>query len=143
MRYTADQCFAGIAQCTCVRPRVCLSDAVSVVCGGRELGEQLADTQRQLALSLASRSELEDMVLAARVAKLDTEKQLADQRQRLAEQDEEKLRAEEQAAHNKVELENANGATFAAAVARTHMLKSAPLHLAIIHGHEAAPVVTF
>ena len=118
--------------------------AVSVVCGGRELGEQLADTQRQLALSLASRSELEDMVLAARVAKLDTEKQLADQRQRLAEQAEEKLRAEEQEAHNKVELENANGATFAAAaVARTHMLKSAPLHLAIIHGHEAAPVVTF
>ena len=119
--------------------------AVSVVCGGRELGEQLADTQRQLALSLASRAELEDMVLAARVAKLDTEKQLADQRQRLAEQAEEKLRAEEQEAHNKVELENANGATFAAAVARTHtsMLKSAPLHLAIIHGHEAAPVVTF
>lgn len=37
-----------------------------------ELGEQLADAQRQLAMSLASRSELEDMVLAARVAKLDT-----------------------------------------------------------------------
>ena len=69
--------------------------------------EQVVDLQKQLAASKASRAEL-DMVLAARVAKLDTEKQLADQRQKLAEQDETIIRLQEDAVTDKSNLENAD-----------------------------------
>ena len=74
-----------------------------------ELGDQLAQAQRELALSVATRSELEDMVLAARVAKLDTEKQLADMRAKIADQEEKLLHSRDDAKLNRANLENAVG----------------------------------
>ena len=71
-------------------------------------GEQVVDLQRQLAASQHSRAELEDMVLAARVAKLDTEKQVADLRQQRAEHKEAIVRLQEDAVNDKANLDNAN-----------------------------------
>lgn len=57
-----------------------------------DLEKQIIELENALMKAKEDRSDFEDMVLAARIAKLDTEKELATFRQRLAQQEEEIIR---------------------------------------------------
>jgi predicted nucleic acid-binding Zn-ribbon protein len=77
-----------------------------------DLEKEIFRLEGELAAAKSDRSEFEEMVLNARLAKLETEKELADYRQKMAEQEEEILRLKEDMSVATSERENAEDRTI-------------------------------